>query len=197
MLPREYIDKFCEVDGLRFWLSQPTRDTGRLLASDGHIAISTRDDSDVLALIDSPLVGALDRLIGPIAWRDNWQPLDMPLPPAKTCYRCGGVGRLTECAHCDGMGIIESDTGPHDVSCPKCNGAAEWADPDGAGCHDCNGTGEGYQPIAVGNTFFQRRYLALLQSLPGPVRFSLDGVPSGVAFFRFADGCGALMPCKG
>jgi hypothetical protein len=101
---------------------------------------------------------------------------------------------MSECPECDG-GFVEDNFGDL-VTCSKCNGKFEWLDEHGGPCWHCAGTGEALQTVRFENTFFARRYLALLQSLPGPVTLAPGPVPSDVAFFRFADGYGALMPCR-
>jgi len=198
MLPREYILKFCAIGDIRFHLNTPAREDGKLWASDGHILIVTDDDQEISVLSDSPLPTMAKQFIGAIDSRDNWIPVDMPLPPPVACFICGGIGKTSECSHCEGDGFIiieHADKFDEEQQCPKCNGRPEWPDANGTPCWKCGGSGEGILTIPVGNTHFQRRYLALLQSLPGPVMLSTGPVYSDIAFFQFNGGYGALMPC--
>lgn len=196
MPARDYLSKFHLVQDIRVHLTLPARDVGELYASDGHILIVVDDDPDVRVLENSTLSLSAKKVMAPIDSRDNWIPVDMTLPSPIGCFICAGVGKLTECVRCDGVGVIESDNGTEEEQCPRCNGAPSWPDPNGKPCWKCDGSGEDILAIPVGNTHFQRRYLALLQSLPGPVSLSTGPVASDVAFFRFAEGCGALMPCR-
>lgn len=197
MLPREYISKFCAVSDPRLWLMRPARGFGQLYASDGHIMIQTDDDDpDVSAMENSPLIGAVQRLMAQQTARNNWLPLDMTLPEKLICGRCQGSGQLESCVRCEGTGKVQEDDPAPSGACPDCNGRGEWPDVNGDSCWHCDGSGEGFQAIPVGNTFFQRKYLALLQALPGPVTLSTGELPSTVAFFRFSGGVGALMPCR-
>lgn len=198
MLPRDYISKFHFPAGqdIRLHLNQPARADGKLYASDGHILIVTHDDTEVSVLEDSKLPSLAKNLLAPIDGRDNWIPVDIPLPSPISCFLCGGIGKLSECEHCEGDGFVLSNDGRKEEQCPKCNGAPYLADVNGYACWKCNGSGESILAIPVGNTHFQRRYLALLQSLPGPVTLAPAPVASDVAFFRFDGGHGALMPCR-
>lgn len=196
MLPREFITKFCAVSDVRLWLMRPARDMGRLFASDGRIMIQTDDDSEVSAMENSPLVGAFQRLMAQSEERTNYRPVDMALPEKLLCGPCRGTGQLQSCVRCEGTGQVQEDDPAPSGTCPDCHGGGEWPDVNGDSCWHCDGSGEGFQAIPVRNTFFQRKYLALLQALPGPVELSTGELPLTVAFFRFAGGVGALMPCR-
>lgn len=196
MQPRDYIHKFhaSRVEK-RLHLTAPARDGGSLYASNGVVLIVTDDDPDVSALADSKLPGLAKPLLAPIAQRENWTPVDQPLPPPANCLVCGGTGKTTVCATCQGNGFVEDDLGEEE-SCPSCNGMPEWPDENGQPCWHCDGSGEHLVTVPFENAFFARRYVALLQSLPGPVLLSTGQTPSDVAFFRFTGGFGALMPCR-
>jgi len=196
MKPNDYIHHFTAADDVRLWLTRPARHLDKLYASDGHILIRTYDDADVRVLDDSPLVSAAEQMLKPLTERNNWISAQMVLPEEWLCCVCGGIGKTITCDRCEGDGVIEAATGPHEITCPKCDGMPERGDENGAPCEHCGGSGAGFQTVPVGNTWFQRRYLALLQTLPGPVLLSLNADPKEVAFFTFAHGAGALMPCR-
>lgn len=194
MQPRDFIQKFCAVADVRIHLMRPARDDGRLYASNGHILIVTEDDAEVSAIEASPLVDAAQRLMEQANCRDNWTLLDLTLPAVTPCKACNGTGKSTVCEHCDGTSFANT---AEKQKCPKCDGRGEWPDENGSVCWHCDGHGDDYQPIPFGNTFLQRKYLALLRSLQGPVTLSTGPVATDVAFFRFNGGYGALMPCRG
>lgn len=196
MKPNDYIHHFTAADDVRLWLTRPARYLDKLYASDGHILIRTHDDTDVHCMDDSPLVSAAERMLEPLTERNNWISAQMGLPEKILCFVCGGIGKTTICDHCEGDGVVEAANGPHEIQCPKCGGIPVRGDENGVECDHCNGTGAGFQTVPVGNTFFQRRYLALLQTLPGPVLLSTHDNPKEVAFFHFSGGVGALMPCR-
>lgn len=196
MLPHDTLSKFHCVADIRVHLNLPARDEGKLYVSNGEILIVIDDDPGVFVLVDSPLPAMAKKVLFPINRRDNWISVDMPLPPSIPCFVCGGIGKLTVCERCHGEGVVDSDDETEEVPCPKCLGRAEWPDANGKACWKCDGSGEGILAIPVANTHFQRRYLSLLQDLPGPVTLSVGAIHSDVAFFGFADGYGALMPVR-
>jgi hypothetical protein len=61
-------------------------------------------------------------------------------------------------------------------------------------CQVCGGAGESSLKVAIGNAFFQRRYLALLAALPA---CSIETCGElGLAKFTFDGGYGFLMPVR-
>jgi hypothetical protein len=192
MLARDYIQRFCAVSDIRYYFLRPTRQNGMLWATNGHIIIQAPDDDVVEAMGDSPLPKRFRTLfektltqVGPT------EPLSVELPSPTVCTYCGGSKEVSACLSCPS----QSDRHLFCVSCDlrddPMNIQCEPCEP----CHECNGTGEGFLAVAVGKSFFQRRYLALLMKL-GPVSIALNENPLGAAIFYSPAGHGLLMPCK-
>ena len=199
MKPRDYIQRFCANPETypHPYLHYPTRQGGKLYASDGHIVVMTEDDQSVSILsADNTLVNNAQKYIqGAIEAFPHMTPLRIELPPAEPCECCNGIGREKDCPDCDGEGCIEGQCG----NCPTCGGAGELAAEDGdRPCWACGGLKiKLNQTIPYGGSHYARRYLALLLELPG-IRFTANpGTPeTGCAYFRFDGGYGALMPCR-
>lgn len=83
-------------------------------------------------------------------------------------------------------------TVPPATKCPVCGGAGYhyWVR-----CDECDGDGNAFQVVRVGHSAFQRRYIALLQTLPD-CELEIGADPMALARFTFEGGHGYLMPCR-
>ena len=200
MKPSEYIHKFtAQGNDIRFYLTKPCLHDGQLYASNGHILVVTEQDDSVVCIDDTGLAHRAEEIVsGYYRQMKVFPPLDLQLPEATQCMVCNGLGKTKICKTCEGEGVTyvgrESEFDAA-ITCSACDGRSEWPDESGDPCWHCDGTGNGFQSIKIGNAYFQRRYLALLQTLPG-IHFLPDDDPSKLAYFRFEGGFGALMPCR-
>jgi len=206
MKPRDYIQKFCanpESD-IRLYLTKPVRLHDQLIASDGHILIVTDFDPDVeLCEVDKLICASHEIRNGCLFVQDDaptaFHPIhDLPLPEPELCPTCQGRGAYQHCTHCDGSGDEPDDE--FLAACDKCGGAGHLLtdlQPQVV-CIDCDGYKfKRTQVFPVLDGHFSRRYIELLQSLPGIEFATNPGNPiRGVAYFRFTSGYGALMPCR-
>lgn len=195
------LKQFCanETD-YREYLRNPWRQNGQIAATNGHILIAVADDGREL-----PEFLGLTRTIGAVAkflqiTADNYTPLSsIVLPPVELCDSCNGTGKeevpvTKDCSKCNGNGVVECDMG-HDHNCPECDGAGEFetGEMTQKACKACDGTGHKYQqPVAVGKAHINRRYLALIASLPS-AEIAVPDVDDKPIPFRFAGGQGVIM----
>jgi RecJ-like exonuclease len=194
---KDYIQKFCEICDTRGF-DKPKYFNGFIYATNGKIAIRVREDSesenDKNGEFD--IVGAIEKLLKKESEKE-YIPLDIELPARVKCDDCKGTGEITQCPKCNGTGTVECPTCGHDMECEHCDGDGYGSPSDETiMCKKCNGTGEKSFPVAIGKTYFDRKYLALLQSLPGPVEIGIDPDPFETALFRYPEGSGAIMPMK-
>jgi hypothetical protein len=201
----DYIQKFCEMGSCRE-LGEPVCWKGFVYATDGKIAIRVRaEKGEPNGVKKIYFIDAIDEYLKKES-KKEYVPLDIELPAAIPCDSCEGKyvapqnceGKDVapqQCTECDGTGKVECPTCGHDMDCEDCDGDGyESSSDETVICNKCNGTGEGVLPVEIGKTKFQRRYLALLQSLPGPVEIAIDPDPEKEALFRFSEGAGVIMP---
>lgn len=192
----EQLQKFCAKSDIRYYLLKPWINSGHAFASNGHIAVRVPSDGlfSVVAHGEGqePNVGALV---------DNAKALGLPLmaipelAPPEVCEACAGTGTAYECEECEGEGSFTHHGKEYD--CKWCNGLGQHQNGQGdpETCFHCDGFGEkAYRPVAVGDSHFDRRYLALIAALPNAM-IAPNG-PAGVAYFTFDGGDGALMPMR-
>lgn len=163
------------------------RHNGYLYTTNGHICIRIDDDESVLVDADFSFAEKIQSLLETATPK----PVEIclaaliQLPEAIPCSICNGTGCVEDHLACDGMGCQGCDCGTV-ASKPEINGHYE--------CWACEGSTESlHNPVHVGNTYFNRRYLHLLQQLEGTVLL-LAEMPLGPHFFRFKGGMGAIMP---
>ena len=132
---------------------------------------------------------------------DNAKALGLPLvaipelAPAETCEYCAGSGTAYDCEECDGEGSFTHKDKEYD--CKWCNGAGQHQNGEGTPgtCWHCDGFGvKPYQAVAIGNSHFDNRYLALIAALPN-AKIAPNG-PKDIAYFTFDGGDGAVMPMR-
>lgn len=192
------LQAFCAVVDTREHLKRPIRSDGYLYATNGHICLAIKDDPAVPAGDTGPDFGFLHK---GIEQADKFSPLDAKLPPIKHCRTCGCTGKTVLCKICEGEG--EFDHGSHTYECKECDGDGYFSGATAKEgdktelCFACDGYGvDVYQTVKVGHTTLARRYVALLQTLPGVVIWTNKELPMAVAFFKFDGGFGAVMPCR-
>jgi hypothetical protein len=195
---KDYLQKFCEIDSLR-GLDKPVVWNGFVYATDGKIAIRVRAEDGEPNSVEKSCFNKIDgfnkidEYLGKESEKE-YMPLDIELPAPIKCNNCKGTGAISRCTKCEGIGVTECPTCGQDIKCEYCDGDGHGsAFDETCMCAKCNGTGEGFLPVAIGTEKFQRRYLALLQSLPAPVEIAIDPDHSKPALFRFPEGSGALM----
>jgi len=192
--------KFCASNtDPRHYMSQPMREGADVVATNGHIMIVMPGMAGEFQPIPDNLRGKAQQFDA--VARSERMPLDIiHLPDRKECPICGGAGHHFEvvCPDCDGEGSFKH--GLHWYECKECAGnghcTADASDEDAkkTDCYRCDGSGEAYQAVYISDHLFQRRYLALIKSLPDA---ALEiGEPLTVSKFTFTGGYGFLMPCR-
>lgn len=174
-------------------LDKPYRLDGFLYATNGHICIRIENDESI-AVGDQFNPQKIARILS-TEFGTEYKPLEVNLPPAKVCQACGGAGGAYECQECAGDGWFEH--GKHDYDCKECdgNGVVDEGEKQ-IECPFCDGHGDELnQPVKLGNTHFNRRYLAILQKLDG-IELQCNSGETDVALFRFKGGVGAIMPTR-
>jgi hypothetical protein len=195
---KDMLARFCHAENII--LNVPWSRGVYTYATNGHILVRAPRLEDVPEKEDAPEV---DKMFS-IPLPDEWFPLaDMALPALeateKTCPECNGAGtKECECPECDGRGMVDFTNRHNDyeVDCKTCNGEGKIHK-----CDKCNATGkiavETLQPIKVGASHFQLRYLLLLKDLPnGKIAPAAPSQSLLAAYFAFDGGDGLLMPMK-
>jgi hypothetical protein len=164
------LDKFCEKDGVRYYLEKPFRLGGYIYATNGHLAVRIPDDGREAAEAYKSVSG-IGKIFADAIARDGEQ---FTVPN------------------------IALPDGPDEEKCPACNGLGE-PECDMEHMHDCpecDGTGmvETCIRVSVGVAEFQRKYLRLLAELPNCKIFVQR--PDRSAYFTFDGGEGCLMPLR-
>lgn len=169
------LQQFCATDKTRPYLLKPFSAGEWSWATNGHIMVRVPRRSDVpeRAKHGEPDV---EKVIADTA--EKLQGDFVPLPKVEFPPRDEDE---EECENCDGSGKAHS--------CPDCE----------CKCEECGGTGL-YQPyrdvsVGIGEAIYSGKYVALLQSLPGPIRIRTS--PEYPAHFTFDGGEGWLMPMSG
>ncbi len=190
----EQLIKFCAKDDIRSYLLNPWIQGEYVVASNGHIAVRV-PATDFVSVLE-PVTGKVplvDSLIDKVkALELALMPIP-ELPPTVPCEYCGGSGAAYPCDECDGSGNF--DHCGREYACKACDGHGQnqIGEGDAEPCWFCDGRGEKpYYAVQVGDGYFDRRYLAIIASLPNVV-IAPNG-PKGTAYFTFDGGDGALMP---
>lgn len=218
------ITPFCASGTIHEALHAPFAGGAYSYASDGRIMIRVpRRDGDPE---QAGYATRLDTYLAEPAQAMGPLPV-VELPPApvyvpKRCKTCDATGRLhgVNCRTCKGRGVVECPTCHNEDDCDDCDSTGAQtrpARPDDDPsqtfeCDDCGGTGDlgdpdtpPLVPTRVGPYSIDRRYVALLQTLPG-IELDLGredwfagapyhaGPTARPLRFRFDGGEGAIMP---
>lgn len=218
---------FCHPETSRVALLAPFASGAYSYASDGCIMVRVpRRECDpehakYAAVLDTYLAGPAGEM-APFPAVDL-PPLSAYVPePCATCAATGWM-HTVECRACRGSGMTECPTCHHEDACDDCGGTGNVErpsttedDPDGRiECMDCDGTGDRgdkhavpHVPTRVGPYSIDRRYVVVMQALPGieidlgredwfvgaPHKYGVTVVP---VRFRFDGGEGAIVPLRG
>ena len=195
------ITKFCGREDPRAYMNQPMRVGPDVVATNGHVLVRWTDTGGDYPDATEAMARSITNLTNGTRSGVFHNLADLSLPPANTCPECGGAGHyyMVPCDECDGEG--EFHHGSHWYSCKECKGEgqhktskhSEGAKPQP--CYRCDSTGENFQVFRIGDSAFQRRYLALLKTLPG-CQLELGATAMSTARFTFEGGHGFLMPCR-
>jgi hypothetical protein len=194
--------KFCASSAdPRTHMHQPMKVGIHAVATNGHILIRVPIGDRDLPEAAPNITLAIEKMDkGHVAG----EPVDLcslQLPPKTECPECSGAGHhyWVRCDECDGQGEFWHRN--HKYNCLECHGEGRIKvsqHSEGAKleiCWRCDGDGEGFQVVRASHSAFQRRYLALLQTLPG-LRLYPGPDAMAVASFTFDGGNGYLMPCR-
>lgn len=192
----EQLQKFCAKGEFRSFMLKPWLHGDYAFATNGHIALRVPADGFLSVVAGgngsepnvSKLVDKAKAFYLPM--------MSIPeLVPPEVCEHCAGTGTAYDCDPCDGEGWF--DHHGKEYECKWCNGAGQHQNGEGdpSYCWHCDGIGEKrYIQVAVGNSHFDRRYLALIAALPN-AKIAPNG-PAAITYFAFDGGDGALMPMR-
>lgn len=198
------------VDLMRFtgkgdprpYMNKPIPCPGGAFATNGHVMIFVEG-----AVAEPP--GPLPEKFAEVAEKyrkkaqvlspSAWTPAQsLPLEGDRQCVTCEGVGRIRSenCDDCGGDGFFVH--GRHEYSCQECDGEGVIDTPTSTGedCPSCGGSKIHPEPVQLGDVTgvgLSTRYLYQLRELPGCEFAWADNV----IVFRFAGGCGVVMPMSG
>ena len=155
------LKKFCATDKDRYNLHQPRTRDGYTWASNGHIVVRVPVIDECPDNKSAPLTTKIFTETTPPG---EWLAVPTVAAPG-----------LQECNDCYGGGRYECDCG-HEHECGECNGSGKVR--------------AAVIAIAVGNSQFANRYLALIQGW--------EIAPNGLkpAWIRKDDTLGLLMPMR-
>lgn len=202
ILSRIDIAPFCDRAGTRSDLQKPMRHGAHVVATDRHILVMIEaPDGDYPRVSDS-IAEAIARMEEEPYAGLRIAMMDLALPDPIHCRFCDGNGHAFRiiCDECDGDG--EFVHGSHWYECKACDGngyviaSHDCQEAERVVCNKCGGYGEEFLSVRVGETHYQRKYLALLKSLPN-CQLEPNAHPEGAARFTFDGGRGYLMPCRG
>ena len=202
------LQKFCESDQCRPYLSHPFSLGEFTYATDGRVAvrisrIETVEENeqapDTILKVFSDNLRALD------------QSISVPKPPQVDevrCKACRTTGKVTLCQTCAGEGYQECDLG-HEHDCEDCDGngvvPAFGDGKDDIECSECAGMGkmpdtpQGFRTgvIIDGKVCVALGYLTKLHALPAAT-WSIDhrATEQDPIPFWFDGGEGILMPMR-
>lgn len=182
-------------------LHKPMRMGADVVATNGHILIRLTDAAGNFPDAHPSVSGFLANAANGHFLGTPCKVAVLTVPPATKCPVCGGAGYhyWVRCDECDGDG--EFKHGSHWYDCLECNGEGQiktGQHSEGAKqqpCYRCDGDGNAFQVVRVGHSAFQRRYIALLQTLPD-CELEIGADPMALARFTFEGGHGYLMPCR-
>lgn len=198
---RNLLARFLAPEGEdRAYLRKPHRYGGHLYASDAFALVQVPDDPEIEASSDLPA----DRYASLLAreWaKPGYSPVLMPpLPALPCCSYCAGTGASFECTVCNGVGEIECSLG-HYHECEACEGNGRTYTGQGrfVPCPQCRGRKIDCDPsgksiIAIGVAHAKLSDLHRIADLPGLEVFVLGR--DAPLRFRFAHGCGLIMPVR-
>ena len=197
---------FCGQEKARSWMAQPFAIGAFTYATNGHVAIRV-DGNVALDVPDAPK--SIEGLFAEAVEREfvSFASVDAePIKP-KRCDQCSGHGYTIECDVCDGEGEHECDNARcgcvHD--CGSCRGKgcepALKGDDDAEPCDWCGGAGRELDKRSVNLGHWlvvQRRYLQLVQALPGPIKWAvkMEGSEHKPPAFRGPGWLAIIMPMR-
>jgi hypothetical protein len=127
--------RFCDPGATRYDLSEPFIQSGRLFATNGHIAISTPCDEPETQ--SKPTMSHV--MDYETATTKQWKHIETK------CDTCNSTGYVTTdgvCDECKGSGDCDECGGSGRVDCCECGQEADCDECDGTGdCPGCSGTG--------------------------------------------------------
>lgn len=196
------ITKFCSHGAdPRSYLRQPMRLDADVVATNGHILVRWSDMPGDYPEAPETMVRTITNITNGKFSGTFYDLQCFSLPEARSCPACGGVGYhyFLACDECDGEGDFFH--GSHWYHCKACKGEgryttsqhSEWARKET--CYHCDGHGDTHQIVHIGDQAFQRRYIAMLKTLPG-LLLEAGINPLATARFTFDGGHGFLMPCR-
>lgn len=199
------LKRFCAVQDGRKYLRAPFSAMGGTAASNGFIVVWADQASDAPAhdCADKMIAKAKAEAGDPDA---QWIEVSTIRMSSKECPECDGTGRveIEECPECDGCG--EFDHGSHTYSCKECGGGGEIvATGSGALCEECGGTGKSLAGCAssygavsdTGSPYgytISSHFVERMRELPGCMVRTYTRPPRDGIAFKFAGGCGVVMP---
>lgn len=215
---------FCSTDKGRQDLQEPFSAGDFTYASNGHVAVRVPRLSEYAEVMDHRKVKTIDSWFA----RDvTFSPFPAVVLPTvaphvpKPCKDCNATGRIhsTSCSKCSGSGLHKCYACNNENDCEACDGygyierpATTEDDPKKVSdCGNCDGTGDCSTSddrlifTRVGPYWIDRRYVVLIQTLPG-LELDLghaayyDGATKWddpPILFRFDGGVGAIMPLRG
>lgn len=195
------VTQFCSLADTREYLLKPWRCEQGIAASNGHVLVLVSDDGGEYQPEPESFKGKIAEFETKFTGGPEWiDVVSIQLGDSGICKYCRGRGcnYVVECDECDGDGDFIH--GSHTYDCKECDGDGTILcskDSDGAkrvSCFNCDATGRGFQPVQVGNSFAQGRYLEKLAKLPN-CQIAPDG--DKAMPFVFDGGRGWLMPCRG
>lgn len=207
---------FTSRDRTRWYLSVPFVLGEYTYGCNGHFAcrIPGRHVDTVGAVEVKPLTEMFDTAFGRTL--TPFEPVIAKTRPGDFCRDCRGGGIVIDCDVCDGSGEHECDDDRCRCShqCGQCNGkgvmVAHRGDDGAHACDTCEGTGRKIdESVAyLGDGLALRwRYLAKVQTLPGPIEWSVpeptvsrvfgaDHVDYGPVAFRGPGWQAIILPCR-
>lgn len=195
--------RFAGKGDPREYMRLPIPCPGGAFATNGHVMtfLEGAQAEPVANLPEKVRAVAEDYRHKARTWGGPWVPaLSIPLVGDRQCYRCDGSGRITSevCEECEGDGTFAHGT--HEYDCKECDGEGVFEESvtnGGEDCPDCGGSKIHPEPVEIAGITpglgLSTRYLYLLRDLPA---CEVSWAESVIAF-RFAGGCGVVMPIKG
>ncbi|MGQ5522956.1 hypothetical protein ACUHMQ_06800 [Chitinimonas sp. PSY-7] len=189
-------------------LKTPFYDEAHCYASNGHIAIQHNDPVQPGARPYQEAGNMRQRLLNYLG--DSGYSLAeaiKPLPEAKPCSACDGIGKAQKCNDCEGEGSFWH--GAHEYSCQECDGMGQAVSLLSEGehtCNICNGSGnqtEYHIPVKVGHQQIALHYLRIIAALPdAKLHLKPGGAETAASqdqapiLFTYTGGRGVVMPLR-
>lgn len=193
---------FTNQQDSRDFMKKPVKFMNHLYATNGHMAIQTKDTVDVFDYVHDGKSQSIALRIGKMIAEAPADAIFEPVPeidcPGAECCACDGTGFLQECLDCEGHG--EFKHGSHDYDCKNCGGDGRVPRGHGFGlserCGYCCGLGKRYADQRLRDARFNGTYLSVIRSLPECVIW-INPEPRKCSVFRFSHGSGVIMPMVG